>query len=447
MSRNFTKHHELLVRKAFTTIKPPSVFFSTSRVAVMPPRTQEVRTTSSVVTMNDTPLKNWPAPTAALEAARVFLKECAAAQQTTLLVPDKDADGLSGGCIIWRTLLLLGLEKKHLRVHFVAKGSNVHDPEEKLRMKAYNAKYAIIVDQGSQEGPPLVPGNDTDEAVKTLLIDHHESDEFLEDALVLSACKHKPVATSAMLAYELCLPLHKEVADQCDYLCAIGTVGDLAASLWEPPFSDMELCFKRYTKKSINDAVSLVNAPRRTALFDVESAWKAVVFSRCPANIIATDSQYTPRLLAARAEVSAEVARCARMPLTFSGDGKVALVRISSRAQVHNVIATRWAGTLKSPRLQVVMVANTGYMPGIVHFSCRVTRQARATADVNIIDMLKSYADKKPGLREKMGSNFARGHKQASGGKVKAEDFKSLWNVMAQREPVTVPSEPRKWVK
>ncbi|KZT24815.1 DHH phosphoesterase [Neolentinus lepideus HHB14362 ss-1] len=403
----------------------------------MPPKryTPIIRPSSPATSYKN--LREWPAPTTALAAARAYLKECAVAQQTTLIVPDKDADGLTAGCIIRRTLLLLGLDEKHLHVHFVAKGSNVHEIEARKRMMAHNASYAIVVDQGSRPGPPLFPAIENREVVKTLLIDHHESDEFPKDTLVLSACKHEPVATSATLAYELCLPMHEAVPNQCDYLCAMGTIGDLGTSFkWEPPFPDMKLCFKRWSKKAINEAVSLVNAPRRTAAFDAESAWKAIIASTSPADILSPNNTYTRRLLAARAEVNAEVERCTHVAPKFSEDGKVALLRISSQAQVHPVIATRWAGHLKSPRLQVVIAANNGYTPGVMHFSCRIARQARSTVDVNIIDMLRSYADREPGLREKMGDNFARGHKQASGGIVKIEDFERLWDVMTRSETV-----------
>ena len=74
---------------------------------------------------------------------------------------------------------------------------------------------------------------------------------------------HEPVATSATLAYVLCRPLHVSVPDTCDYLCAIGTLGDLGTAFqFPPPFpqKDMKACFKKYTKKAITDAISLVNA-------------------------------------------------------------------------------------------------------------------------------------------------------------------------------------------
>ena len=47
----------------------------------------------------------------------------------------------------------------------------------------------------------------------------------------------------------------------------------------------------------------------------------------------------------------------------FSPDGKIAVFRIRSEAQVHPVIATRWAGHLQSKALEIVLVANEGYLP------------------------------------------------------------------------------------
>lgn len=50
-------------------------------------------------------------------------------------------------------------------------------------------------------------------------------------------------------------------------MCAMGTHGDLGNTLkWAPPFPDMKEVFKIYTKKSINDAVSLLNA-RKVAIY------------------------------------------------------------------------------------------------------------------------------------------------------------------------------------
>ena len=199
------------------------------------------------------------------------------AQEKTLIVPDKDADGLDAGVIIYRTLTALGHSPSLIDVHLLPKGYNIHDEQERAAMKAKQPRFVIVVDQGSRRGPPVIDSEQTE----SLIIDHHLSDEFPENALVstagerlgggsylfayydqvVSACHYPPVATSALLTYEICRPLHPDVANTCSYLCVMGTHGDLGTSLkWKPPFPDMTETFRLYSKKAINDAVALINA-------------------------------------------------------------------------------------------------------------------------------------------------------------------------------------------
>ena len=61
----------------------------------------------------------------------------------------------------------------------------------------------------------------------------------------------------------LCLPLHPSLKSQTDYLCAIGTMGDLGSNFkWVHPWpvADMQDCAKKYTKKCLSDVVRLINA-------------------------------------------------------------------------------------------------------------------------------------------------------------------------------------------
>jgi hypothetical protein len=90
----------------------------------------------------------------------------------------------------------------------------------------------------------------------------------------------------------------------------------------------MKPTMKKYSKKTLNDVVSLINAPRRTATFDVKSAWDALCETAEPASVLKN-----PRLLAARAEVNAEVERVTHTAPKFSPDGKIAVFRIKSQAQ------------------------------------------------------------------------------------------------------------------
>lgn len=198
---------------------------------------------------------------------------------------------------------------------------------------------------------------------------------------------------------------------------------------------------------------------------DVLSAWEALSDTSDPNSV-----SKNARLLDARAEVNEEVERCTHAAPKFSGDGKVAVFRIKSQAQVHPVIATRWAGHLQSSKLEIVMVANEGYLEDKVNFSCRVPRCARSReTPVNIIDSLKAYAsvpeikdagigDTEQGearpegltLLQRMGENFARGHVQASGGIVDNADFEELMRRMeigVKKATDSTPSEPKRKVK
>jgi len=344
-----------------------------------------------------------------------------------LIIPDKDADGLTSGAILQKTLVLLGLDAGLISAHLLQKGSNIHNENEREAMAAYKPACIFVLDQGSRKSPPVI-----DAPHKALIIDHHwasSDDDFPAGSQHVTACHSPPVATSSLLTYHICSFLHEEVSQTCDWLCAMGTHGDLGNTLkWEPPLPNMKPTFKRYTKKAINDAVSLINAPRRTSTYDVPAAWAALTAAATPADLLKNS-----KLLAARAEVNAEVERCTHTAPKFSSDAKIAVFRINSAAQVHPVIATRWAGHLQSPKLEVILVANEGYLPGVVNFSCRVPRSARArNPPVDIIQVLKGIAEKAPNptLRERLGESFARGHKEASGGIVPKAEFEEFIEIL-----------------
>ncbi|KAK6582734.1 hypothetical protein PZA11_005142 [Diplocarpon coronariae] len=380
----------------------------------------------------------WPAPNAQIVAARAFLQKCAGAQKRTLIVPDKDADGLSSGVIVHRTLVKLGLDAKLLDVHLVQKGSNVHEASERKSMLEKQAEFIIVLDQGSRGGPAMVD----DEKAKSLVIDHHLSDEFPRRAEVVSACHCPPVAPTSLITYEICRTLHPDIASECGYLCAIGTHGDLGNTLkWLPPFPDMTETFKAHAKRLVNDCVSYINAPRRTGTYDVITAWNALLDARDPREILSNR-----RLASAREEVNMEVKRQAHTPPKFSKDGRIAVVKINSKAQVHPVIATRWASHLQSKALEIVMVANYGYLPGKVNFSCRIARCVRdREPPVDIISSLKAVADLDTGdLVRRLGESFARGHREASGGIVPSAEFEELCALMRVGEkPDGVDGVPR----
>ncbi|KAF2688624.1 DHH phosphoesterase [Lentithecium fluviatile CBS 122367] len=368
----------------------------------------------------------WPAPKVQIERAREIIRACAQAQKPTVILPDKDADGLSSGAILHHTLTALGLSPSLISVCFPPKGSSVHDETARATVSESSPAYIFVLDQGSRKTGPLIDAPHTG-----LIIDHHYAEEngFPQGAEYVTAHDCPPVATSSLLTFEICLPLHPDLKDKISWLAALGTHGDLGTTLkWRPPFPDMATTFKQYSKKSINDAVSRVNAPRRSAAYNVEDAWNAVISASNPEDIAKDE-----KLLAAQAEVKMETERCAHVPPKFSKDATIAVLTISSAAQIHPLIATRWAGFLQSNKLEIVMCANVGYLPGMVNFSCRVAKVARVRdgdEKVDIIKKLESIVADHPEFRARLGESFARGHKEASGGIVKTAEWEELWQLM-----------------
>ena len=387
----------------------------------------------------------WPAREEQIERAREIIQEwynvihhttlqhqltthSAQAQKPTLILPDKDADGLSSGAILHHTLTTLGLPSSLISVSFPPKGSNIFDSSTADAISTISPSYIFVLDQGSRKTPPLTPQPHT-----CLVIDHHFAEEggFPQGAEYVTAHDCPPVATSALLTYHICLPLHPDLEDKTSWLCALGTHGDLGSTIkWQPPFPDMTSTFKQHPKKSINDAVALVNAPRRSAAYNVSDAWDAVINASSPAEISKNDG-----LKDASFEVRRETERCTHTPPKFSADGSIALLTINSEAQIHPVIATRWSGHLKSSKLEIVMCANEGYLPELVNFSCRIAKVAKAregAEKVDIIKKLESIVAGDSDLRARLGESFARGHKEASGGivgKHEWEEFKKLMGI------------------
>ncbi|KAH8661602.1 hypothetical protein BGZ60DRAFT_530551 [Tricladium varicosporioides] len=141
-------------------------------------------------------------------------------------------------------------------------------------------------------------------------------------------------------------------------------------------------------------------------------------------------------------EINEEVEKRTHTPPKFSKDGKFAVLNINSEAQVHPVIATRWASNLKSKASEIVMVANYGYLPGKVNFSCRIARCARGRDPlVNTIKSLKAVVDlDTTDLVQRLGESFARGYKEASGGIVNTAEFEELCTLMKEGEK---PDKPK----
>ncbi|WVR03621.1 hypothetical protein IAU60_000614 [Kwoniella sp. DSM 27419] len=391
---------------------------------------------------------DWPAPRGAMAEARAFIRDIVAHKRSVLIVPDKDADGLSAGTLLYRTLLHMKHPESLISVHHLTKGNNVHSDYEMDLMHKSGAEKVVVLDQGSRPGRALLPPLVKDESGKrVLIVDHHMSDEWPEHSQVLTACHTHPIATAALLTYMLLRDLHPAVHNEEAWRAVVGVIGDLGTTVpkWgtAPWPSELGAAFKRLGSKSFSEAVSGVNAPRRTAEYNVPKAWDIMLNARSP-----SDMANNAFLKLCKIDVGEETAKWARTPPKFSADGRVAVVTVHTGFQVHPVIATRWAGTLgrKSSKLLMVMCVNTGFNPdpNKVSFSCRIAASLRtlpSDQQPNLIALLNDYGDMIPGFRERVGNDYARGHKEATGGIIPKAEFDLLLGVMGVPLPGTTPKK------
>ncbi|CAD6575066.1 MAG: hypothetical protein TREMPRED_001293 [Tremellales sp. Tagirdzhanova-0007] len=385
---------------------------------------------------------DWPAPRQAMQEARQFILQ---------IVEEKRLIGgvLVAGTLLYQTLVHLGHPPSSIQVHHLAKGLNVHSDEERDRMTAYGAERIVLLDQGSRPGRALIQAQG--------------DDDWPDKSQVLTACHTLPIATAALLTYMLLRDLHPKVRIEESWRAVVGVIGDLgpAEAKWgsAPWPSDLGEVLKRFGTKSMSDAVACINAPRRTAEYDVPKAWDTMLMAKSPAEI--ASNAY---LKLCKLDVRDETEKWARTAPRFSLDGRVAVVTIESGFQIHPVIATRWAGNLgrKSKKLIMVMCANNAFNPNPakVSFSCRIAASLRSlpegerretqrrfmpttNADLpaaNLIALLNEYGDGIEGFRQRVGGDYARGHKEATGGIIPKVEFALLLEQMG----VPGPGSPRK---
>jgi hypothetical protein len=313
-----------------------------------------------------------------------------------LLLGHFDADGLGALAILSRALRGAG---DPTEIRLVGKGENPWDDALRAELAERRPGGLIVTDLGVRDGA-LVPG------VPTLLIDHHRPTGVPGDATVISGHGLDPEPTSALLAY-VCAGA---VGDQSDllWLAAIGLIGDMADEAGFPELAEAQA---RYGKTALRDAVSLVNAPRRTAAADAGPALRLLLSGDGPKVITKGEGADADALRAAKVEVRDAVEAARRVAPKVRGD--VALIRFHSPCQIHPLIAQQWRGRLKD---KIVLAANDGYRDGWVHFA------ARSASGVDLIEFLHRH--RPPGAD----SHYGSGHAQATGGALRPAD----WNAFVE---------------
>lgn len=328
-------------------------------------------------------------------AGRLFAEAVAAfdAEVPALILGHFDADGLSAVAILARAMERAG---RPAAVRIVGRGENPWDDELRAELAVRRPGGLIVTDLGVREGA-LVDG------VSTVLIDHHRPTGTPGEAVVISGNGLEPEPTSALLAW-WCAGAIAEV-DDLRWLAAIGLIGDMAAQDW-PELVEAQA---RWGKTHLKNAVSLINAPRRTAAADASPALHLLMTADGPKAITTGDLPERQALLAAKKEVNAAMDVAKRVPPKVR-DG-VALVRFHSPCQIHPLVAQQWRGRLKD---QIVLAANTGYRPGWVHFA------ARSATGTDLIDFLARHRP------EGADAHYGSGHAQATGGALRPRDWNAF---------------------
>ena len=302
-----------------------------------------------------------------------------------------DADGLSAVAILARALDRAG---RAYRIRLVGKGETPWSDAVRAELAEAQPSGLLITDLGVREGAVL-PGT------PAVFIDHHVPTGTPGDALVLSGNGCEPEPTSALIAYWCAKGLGD--AEDLLWLAAMGLIGDMAD---DRGFEELAVAQARYGKTALRSAVSLVNAPRRTASADASPALALLMRCDNPKELLSGVHPETALLLAAKEEVKAAMEAAKRIAPKVRGD--VALIAMSSPCQIHPLIAQQWRGRLKD---KVVIAANRAYRPGWVHFAAR---SGSGT------DLIEFFAARRPAGAD---SHYGSGHRAASGGALRLPDW------------------------
>ena len=303
-----------------------------------------------------------------------------------------DADGLVAIAILVRALRHAGWQAEP---RVTGKGETPWD--DAFAASLGTPGGLIVADLGTR--PDAVrPG------VPTVVIDHHLPTGTPAEAITISGNGLTPEPTTALLAWWAAGAL----GDQADllWLAALGLIGDMADERGFPELAEAQA---RWGKTALKDAVSLVNAPRRTATADASPALRLLLAGDGPKAITKGDDADARALVAAKAEVREAVEAARRVAPKVRGD--VALIRFASPCQIHPLIAQQWRGRLKD---KIVIAANTGYRDDWVQFA---TRSARGE---NLVDFLAGH--RPPGAD----SRYGNGHAQATGGALRHGDWNAF---------------------
>ena len=313
-----------------------------------------------------------------------------------VVLADGDVDGLGAACVVWDALG--GREKAFLTP---PKGRNAFGDDTAALVAAERPASLFVLDLGVSSRV-VAPG------VPTLILDHHHPRGEPEGAVVLSGYGMEPVPTSSLLAWRVA-----GTAENA-WKANVGNQGDMGPS-------DPELDDERAggTKRAFDMAKSLLNAAKRSSDPDraVPAAFRLFVASSSPKEVVEATGEDAETARFFQDEVKRELNEAKKAGPRFSKGEPVALVRFSSPARVHPLIAQQWRGRLPK---YAIMAANDGYVPGRTNFSMR------GNAGIDLLAMLARHGEAL-GIDE---PEYGNGHHAATGGSLPTEVFERLLGSM-----------------
>ena len=334
--------------------------------------------------------RSWPVDDATLDAARELLSS---ARKGIVIACHSDVDGLSSAVILQRTLAERRIPTS---IVIAGRGEHIHTEtmRDRVREVGASASALVVADMGSRGAP-------VGAAMPTLVIDHHDAAGGVPpDALVVNGYKHPPVAPTSVLSYVICKPLLKTV-DVC-WLAALGAIADLGTLSSLRGRIDCTGGGRRWS-----EAIALLNAARRAPEDDSATALDVLMRADSVDDLLDDDVPGVAVLRGYRERVNEELARCSRVAPRKIGDAM--LIRFSSAAQVHPVVAIKWARRLAPA---VVIAANDGFINGRVNFAIRCGN------DVDLLHWLRSLP-----FTPLESAEYANGHARATGGSLTPSDF------------------------
>jgi single-stranded-DNA-specific exonuclease len=309
-----------------------------------------------------------------------------------VVLADGDVDGLGAACVVWDAL---GEREKLFLTP--PKGRNAFGDEAAALVAQQEPKGLFVLDLGVSPRV-IAPG------VPTLILDHHHPRGEPEGAVVLSGYGLDPTPTSSLLAWRVA-----GTAENA-WKANLGNQGDMGPS--DPELDDQRA---GGTKRAFDMAKSLLNSAKRSSNPDlaVPAAFRVLETAASPKEVVEATGPDAEVLRQYADEVKRELNEAKRHGPKFSKTEPVAMIRFSSPARVHPLIAQSWRGRLPK---YAIMAVNDGYLPGRTQFSMR------GNAGIDLLEILARYG-KALAIDE---PEYGHGHHAATGGSLPTETFEML---------------------